>query len=177
MILTGDVVADSMVENVIDRDVQTQANGYDMTLTKVEGFIAGEHGVLDFDNNKRSKPSVAEIPFTEGRMNTKPHIFLRRGSYLITLDPKIRVPLDCISRIKARSSLIRMGCGIDSGIFDAGFCGNGQVLLTVKNRAGITLYKNARICQMVFERIEGGNVKQGYSGIYQEDDGFSPWHC
>ena len=173
MILTGEEVANSMVENVIDHEVQTQPNGYDMTLQKVEGFLAGDSGVLDFSNDKRKKPQVKEIPFTDGRFDQEQRVFLRKGCYLITLDPKIRVPMDCIGRLRARSSLIRMGCGIESGIFDAGFCGNGQVMLTVHNHAGIKLYKNARICQMVLERIEGGDVKHGYDGIYQqEDDGY-----
>lgn len=171
MILTGQDVADSMVENIIDREVQTQPNGFDMTLTKVEGFLAGDSGVLDFSNDKRIKPKVAEIPFTDGRFDQEQHVFLRPGCYLITLDPKIRVPMDCIGRLRARSSLIRMGCGIDAGVWDAGFIGSSQVLLTVKNMAGIKLYKNARVGQMILERIEGGNVEEGYSGIYQEDDG------
>ncbi len=179
MILTGDVVADSMVENVIDRNIQTQPNGFDMTLTKVEGFVSDARGVLDFDNANRSKPAVAEIPFTGGRTNTEPHVFLRRGSYLITLDPKIHVPMDCLGRLRARSSLIRMGCSIDAGIWDAGFIGSSQVLLTVKNRAGIMLYKNARMGQMILERIEGGNVVDGYSGVYQNDGKDTPpqRHC
>jgi dUTP pyrophosphatase len=177
MILTGNNVADSMVENVIDHNVQIQTNGYDMTLTKVEGFFAGERGILDFSNSKRSKPKTAEIPFTNGKVDSEGHVFLRPGCYLITLDPKIRVPMDCIGRLRARSSLIRMGCGIDSGVWDANFYGSSQVLLTVKNLAGMKLYENARVGQMILERIEGGNVAEGYSGIYQEDDGAPQRHC
>lgn len=177
MILTGNEVADSMVENIIDREVQTQTNGYDMTLTKVEGFFAGERGILDFNNSKRLKPKTAEIPFTNGKVDSEGHVFLRPGCYLITLDPKIRVPMDAIGRLRARSSLIRMGCGIDAGVWDAGFEGSSQVLLTVKNPAGIKLYKNARVGQMVLERIEGGDVVKGYQGIYQEDDGAPQRHC
>ena len=180
MILTGQEVANSMVENIIDREVQTQPNGFDMTLTKVEGFIAGDKGVLDFSNDKRMKPKVAEIPFTDGRFDQEQHVFLHKGCYLITLDPKIRVPMDCIGRLRARSSLIRMGCGISAGVWDAGFLGSSQVLLTVHNHAGVKLYKNARVGQMILERIEGGNVEEGYDGVYQEgDDKDSPpqRHC
>ena len=170
MILTGEEVANSMVENVIDREVQTQPNGFDMTLQKVEGFMAGDSGVLDFSNDKRKKPQVKEIPFTDGRFDQAERVFLRKGCYLITLDPKIRVPMDCLGRLRARSSLIRMGCGIEAGVWDAGFLGSSQVLLTVHNHAGIKMYKNARVGQMILERIEGGNVAEGYSGIYNEDD-------
>ena len=170
MILTGKEIAKSMVENVIDESVQIQANGFDMTLQKVEGFLAGDSGVLDFSNDKRKKPQVKLLPFTDGRFDQEERVFLRKGCYLITLDPKIRVPMDCLGRLRARSSLIRMGCGIEAGIWDAGYYGTSQVLLTVHNYAGIKLYKNARVGQMVLERIEGGNVAEGYSGVYQEND-------
>lgn len=166
-----------MVEGVIDRDVQTQANGFDMTLLKVEGFIQGALGTLGFDNSKRNTPLVAEIPF-----NVRGHIHLRKGCYLITLDPKMSIPKDEVWELYSRSSLVRMGCGIDAGVFDAGFIGRGQVLLTVKNHAGIDLYRGARIAQMVAHKIEGGDVSNGYFGTYQEklveDDNEPPGrHC
>jgi len=134
MILVGNSVADAMIEGVIDRETQTQANGYDMTLLKVEAFMNDDHGVLDFDNSKRRKPEVAEVPF-----NSRGAVRLLRGSYLITLDPKMAIPKDCIGRLLPRSSLVRMGCYIDAGVFDAGFIGRGQVLLTVNNLVGVEL--------------------------------------
>lgn len=163
MILTGERVADAMIEDVVDKEIQTQPNGFDMTLQKVEGYIADSFGVLDFDNSKRSKPELSVIPF-----NTFDYVFLRKGSYLITLDPKMSIPTDTIGRILPRSSLVRMGCGLDAGVFDCGFIGRGQILLTVKNLGGVKLYKNARVAQMVFENIEGGHVEKGYDGIYNE---------
>lgn len=178
MILTGNEVAKCMVDGVIDLDEQTQPNGFDMTLKKVEGFMMHERGILDFDNTKRSKPETAEIPFTDVRTtpDIEPHVHLRKGCYLITLDPTIQIPMDCIGRLRARSSLIRMGCGIDAGVWDAGYLGSSQVLLTVKNIAGVRLYKNARMGQMILERIEDGDVEQGYNGIYGEKK-LVPRHC
>jgi len=134
-----------------------------MTLLKVEAFMNDDHGVLDFDNSRRHKTNVAEVPF-----DSRDAVRLGRGSYLITLDPKMKIPLDCIGRLLPRSSLVRMGAYIDAGVFDAGYIGRGQVLLTVNNLTGIKLYKGARVAQMVFERIEGGEVSEGYRGTYQE---------
>lgn len=175
MILTGKQVADAMIKGVVDEDVQVQANGFDMTLLKVEAFMADDHGVLDFDNSRRHKTKVGVVPF-----DSRGAVRLGRGSYLITLDPKMKVPKDCIGRLLPRSSLVRMGAYIDAGVFDAGFVGRGQVLLTVNSLQGIKLYKDARVAQMVFERIEGGEVVEGYSGVYQEMDetelrGGNPW--
>jgi dUTP pyrophosphatase len=63
-----------------------------------------------------------------------------------------------------------MGCSLDAGLFDSGFCGRAQVLLTVKNPAGVKLYKNARVAQMTYHTVEGGEVEEGYNGIYNESE-------
>jgi dUTP pyrophosphatase len=82
----------------------------------------------------------------------------------------MKVPLDCMGHLYPRSSLVRMGCSLDAGLFDSGFVGRAQVLLTVKNPAGVKLYKNARVAQMVYHTVEGGEVDAGYSGTYQESE-------
>jgi dUTP pyrophosphatase len=163
MILTGKQVADAMIEGVIDEETQTQPNGFDMTLLKVEAFKNDDFGILDFDNSRRHKTNVAVVPF-----DSRGAVRLGRGSYLITLDPKMSIPKDEVWMLKPRSSLVRMGAYIDAGVFDAGFVGRGQVLLTVNSLMGIKLYKDARIAQMVGFKIAGGEVEQGYSGTYQE---------
>lgn len=158
--ITGNRMKENMIEGIVDAEVQTQANGFDMTLQKVEGFRTENFGTLDFDNIKRRKPIVSVIPFDQdGRVR------LLRGSYLITLDPKMNIPKNQMWLLKPRSSLVRMGAFIDSGVFDAGFIGRGQVLLTVTCLHGIELYKDARVAQMIgFE----GEQTEGYNGIYQE---------
>lgn len=163
MIIMGKQIAESMLEGVIDVETQTQCNGFDMTLQKVEAFMNDDRGVLDFDNSKRHKTNVGVVPF-----DSRGAVHLGRGSYLITLDPKMAIPKDEVWMLKPRSSLVRMGAYIDSGVFDAGFIGRGQVLLTVNNLQGIKLYKNARVAQMVAFKVEGGEVEEGYNGVYQE---------
>jgi deoxycytidine triphosphate deaminase len=39
-------------------------------------------------------------------------------------------------------------------------------MLSVQNVCGIRIYKDARIAQLIVERLDT-TVKQGYSGIYQ----------
>ena len=51
MILKGEDVAEWMIEGVIDKEVQTQPNGFDMTLQKVEAFHAQQSGVIDFSHD------------------------------------------------------------------------------------------------------------------------------
>ena len=163
MIIIGKQIADALIEGVIDEETQTQPNGFDMTLLKVEAFKNDDHGVLDFDNSRRHKTEVATVPF-----DSRDAVRLGRGTYLITLDPKMKIPKDEVWMLKPRSSLVRMGAYIDSGVFDAGFIGRGQVLLTVNNLTGIKLYKGARVAQMYGMKMAEGEVEEGYNGTYQE---------
>lgn len=64
-----------------------------------------------------------------------------------------------------RSSLWRSGVGINAGVIDAGYEGAMGALMEVKNPNGIVLHRNAKLAQIVFERME--NMVGGYSGIYQ----------
>jgi len=165
MIISGKEVAEAMIEGVVDNDTQIQANGYDMTVKQVNAFVMDSRGCIDFDNSKREKPDVKIVPF-----NYREFVILRRGCYLLDINPKMKVPMDCIGRLRPRSSIIRMGCNIVSGVWDAGYVGTSQVLLVVHNFYGIKLYKNARIGQMVMEKMDGGCVEKGYDGVYNESE-------
>ncbi len=160
--LTGNEIGASCIDQTtaVDLETQVQPAGIDMTLQKVEGFIAGSHGVLDFDNSRRRLPEMGLIPF-----DIRDRVFLNRGVYIITLDPVTTVPLDCVGIAKPRSSLFRMGANIVSAMWDPGYKGESKVLLEVKNPAGIELYKNARVAQLMFMKLEQETFS--YDGVYQ----------
>jgi dUTP pyrophosphatase len=64
-----------------------------------------------------------------------------------------------------RSSLWRSGVGIHAGVVDAGYDGAMGALMEVKNPHGVTLYKDAKLAQIVFEEMTESVA--GYSGVYQ----------
>lgn len=64
-----------------------------------------------------------------------------------------------------RSSLWRSGVGISAGVIDAGYEGAMGALMEVKNPNGVVLYKDSKLAQVVFEKME--ETVEGYSGIYQ----------
>ncbi|KAF2755710.1 hypothetical protein EJ05DRAFT_478668 [Pseudovirgaria hyperparasitica] len=70
-----------------------------------------------------------------------------------------------MATIFSRSSLWRSGAKVHAGVVDAGYQGAMGAMLEVKNTHGITLYKDAKLAQIVFQEL--GEYVEGYSGIYQ----------
>jgi dUTP pyrophosphatase len=67
--------------------------------------------------------------------------------------------------VHPRSSLWRSGVGIQAGVVDAGYEGMMGAMMEVNNEHGVTLYRNAKLAQIVFEQMD--EEVEGYSGIYQ----------
>lgn len=70
-----------------------------------------------------------------------------------------------MGQLFVRSSLFRSGAHIHAGVMDSGYEGVIGGKLTVGTAAGIRLYKDARLAQMVFYELT--EPTEGYSGQYQ----------
>ncbi|MFB6291299.1 MAG: deoxyuridine 5'-triphosphate nucleotidohydrolase [Candidatus Bipolaricaulia bacterium] len=154
MIISGE----GYVKNTIDRDVQRQQAGIDLTVGKVERFT--EPGRIDFDNSTRKIAGGEELHGDKLEGGT---------SYRITYNEKILVPENAMGLVFPRSSLMRNGCHLVTAVWDPGYEGRGQGLLQVFNPRGIVLEKNARVGQLVFFGLED-EVPEGYEGQYQGEN-------
>lgn len=154
-----------LIENMINPDTQIQVNGVDFTVKTIERFLG--RGTIDFDNSKRQTPDT-EIIFESDKPPNESvlpkSIVLDSGRYLISLNEKVNFPKNIGAITKSRSSLFRMGTFIESAVWDSGYWGFGQVLLSVGDK-GIQIFSNARICQIIFFKLD--EETEGYSGIYQ----------
>ena len=148
-----------LVENAPDLKTQLQPNGLDLTLASVARFDGP--GKIPRGGGRALLPATTDMPFDEWG-NTK----LEHGSYLVSFTETVNVPNDIMALARSRSSLLRAGCTIHTGVWDAGYKGRSQALLTVENKFGITLEKGARIVQMIFWRMSGAPAKP-YDGRYQ----------
>ena len=148
-----------LVENMIDREVQLQPAGIDITLNSVYSFNG--LGKLDFSNEERVLPELNKLSFDKDGW-----IKLDKGVYLVQFNEIIHMPLDLIAIGKPRSSLLRMGATITTAVWDPGYNGRSYTLLIVGNPFGIKLKRNARILQLIFIKILG-KIDKGYNGIYQ----------
>jgi dUTP pyrophosphatase len=147
-----------IVKNMIDKSLQIQENGIDLTLGEI--YKWKDKGMVTFNNTKRKISEVEEI-----KPNNKGYFFLNQGSYKISYNEIINLPLNIIGISKSRSSLLRCGCMIISAVWDAGFSGRGEGLLVITNPYGLKLQKNARLVQLIFLELENP-VKHGYKGIF-----------
>ncbi len=152
-----------LVEDYIDLEKQLQPAGFDLTLNSVYS-LKGE-GVIDFSNERRVIPDWEPITFddTDGKVKLRP------GAYVVSFNERVNLPLDIAAIARPRSSLLRMGASLFTALWDPGYSGRSKALLVVFNPAGITVYRNARIAQLVFIRVRGG-TGGGYKGTYQYED-------
>ncbi|NPA22304.1 MAG: deoxyuridine 5'-triphosphate nucleotidohydrolase [Candidatus Micrarchaeota archaeon] len=159
MILTPEeAVKMGLIKGLIDPEKQLQQAGIDLTLKAVHIF-EGE-GIVDFDNTKRRTAPTKELPWDdEGKIR------LGQGAYKITLNERIELPNNVIGIFFPRTTLLRSGVSVFAGLWDPGFEGWGEMLLSVQNPYGIVLYRNARVGQLMF--IKENKEYKPYQGVYK----------
>jgi deoxycytidine triphosphate deaminase len=140
---------------------QLQPAGFDLTCAAVAAF-AGT-GSLDLDNTRRQLPDVQDLPWPAGNTALR----LEPGGYLVTYNEQIAVPADAAGLVLPRSSLMRCGAVLHSALWDPGYTGRGQGLLTVY--APLELYRDARVGQFVLIALERA-AEQLYVGQYQGEN-------
>ena len=158
-ISSSQIIELNLVQNMIDQKHQVQQCGIDFTLKKVAIWTSS--GSLDFDNSKRV---LADTKVLEFDNNDK--VVLPKGTYLVEFNETVTMPNDIMASSHSRSSLFRLGATFTAGVIDPGYTGAVGGLLNVLNENGITLYKNAKIAQWVFERLDQPSDNP-YSGKYQ----------
>lgn len=150
-----------LVEGAVDLAVQVQPNGIDLTLRDVAAYAGA--GEVDFSNERRVLPKVEPLPYT------KDEIALPPGPYMVTFNEVVNIPNDIAALGRTRSTLLRCGVALHTAVWDSGYSGRSQSLMTVYNPNGIVLSRNARIMQLVFFRLDQPAV-EGYSGRYQGEN-------
>lgn len=149
----------ALVEGLDSLDEQLQPCGLDFSLLKVDRLTSA--GRMGNAANDRSLPQYQTLEFgADGWLS------LDAGPYLVTFNEVVNIPLDLVALSLPRSSLLRSGVGLHTAIWDPGYSGRSQALLTIHNPAGYRLQRNARLMQMFFLRLSQP-VEQGYQGRYQ----------
>ncbi len=143
-------------------DAQFQPAGVDLTLKEVHSFQ--DSGIIDFDNSKRRLSRTEPM-----RFDVTGRLFLPNGIYKIIYNEVVKIPDNCIALGLPRSSLLRCGVTVECALWDPGYHGRSESLLVVHNSAGITLYKNARMIQLIFIKLED-KAEKTYSGIYNREN-------
>jgi dUTP pyrophosphatase len=161
IILGEEIIKQKLLGNIIF-DHQVQPAGVDLTIKSIESFEEG--GIIDGDNTKRYIPKTKPINWGK-----EEKIHLMPGAYKIIFNEIISVPADAIAIAQSRSSLLRSGAATINAIWDPGYSGRSEGLLVVFNPAGLTIYKNAKVLQLVFIKLEKSSSTL-YSGRYQNEN-------
>jgi dUTP pyrophosphatase len=150
-----------LIEQMTDPITQIQPNGIDLTLDKI--FTLSGMGKIDFSNQKRVLPQKTPLAF-----NNDGFIKLEPGVYGVSFKEIVNLPDHITALGRPRSSLIRMGASVVTAVWDAGYSGRSEAMLTVQNNEGIIIYANARLLQLIFFQLTGKTV--AYDGIYQGEN-------
>lgn len=158
------MAAAGMVTAAPKIDDQIQTNGIDFTVQSV--FAMDGAGSIGFTNEDRVLPKYREI-----RWQADDWMHLRPGCYLIKFNEVLALPADLMANTLPRSSMIRMGASIHLGLGDAGYNGRMEGLMVVHNPAGISIRRNARVAQLMFQPLDSAQAKDDlYSGRYQHEN-------
>ena len=150
-----------LVEDV-DRSSQLQPNGIDLRVERVQRLLsAASFGAAEI---ARVAAARDEVPSdADGWWD------LGQGAYVITYREKVNLPAHLTALLRPRSSLLRSGVAIHGAVWDAGYSGRGEGLLSVLNASGYRLQRGARVAQLVFFRLSSATL-EGYAGRYQGEN-------
>ena len=148
-----------LVEGLDSIDEQLQPGGLDFSVFRVDRFTSS--GCMGREARDRSLPQYCILDFEANNW-----LHLEAGPYLVTFNEVVNIPLDLVALARPRSSLLRSGVSLHTAIWDPGYSGRSQALLTVHNSSGVRLQRGARLMQMIFLQLRLP-VDRGYQGRYQ----------
>ncbi len=131
---------------------QVQPNGVDIRVDSIERPVG--HGRIG-----RSDKTIGDresVDATSGTFELDP------GTYVVGYLERLRIPEDHIGFILPRSSLLRNGSTIYTAVWDTGYEGRGEGMMTVG--APISIESEARIAQFV---LASADHLGAYDGSYQ----------
>jgi dUTP pyrophosphatase len=150
-----------LIEGYIDLAQQLQPNGFDITVRDVA--MLQTIGQIGVDNAQRILPELAPLIFDDHG-----YLELMPGSYIITYNEIVHIPVDLMALARPRSSLLRCGVNIGTAVWDAGYSGRSQSLMLVSNSLGFRIQQNARVAQLIFMNLSAET--EGYAGKYQNEN-------
>ena len=156
--LTGKEIAKSgMIQNYLEENIQQV--GIDVRLKEI---IKLEPETV----NCVPREGKTHVGFVKEPYNLKSlgKITLESGYYEITFMEGCKIPKNGAMYYKTRSSLVRCGCSVHSGMFDPGFETEFMGAF-LEVRFPITLEYGSRLAQVIIE--ECNTVENLYNGQWQ----------
>lgn len=161
---------EGLVENMGDRDLgNPEGVGLDLRLGAVHAIIAGGAFIeVDGEAGLGRRKGVKTKPVAEFKVgeNTQKHVSIKPGKYyLAQTHEALNTPDDLMPIVYPRSSLFRAGILLLNSKTDPGYKGILTFGMVNLSPFPVKLQLGARICNIVFHKIDGKTVK--YRGQHQ----------
>ena len=151
-----------LLEDFLSLEAQLQPNGFDMTVREVARLT--NPGAVGAEDSSRVLSETEIMGFgSDGWLQ------LEAGTYLVTFNEVVNLPLDVMALGRPRSSLLRSGVSVHTAVWDAGYHGRSQALLVVYHPRGYRVQRDARLMQLVFFQMETA-ASRGYQGRFQSEN-------
>ncbi len=161
---------DNLLENLGDRDLHSpEGVGRDLRLGLIFKITAGG-AFIESDGQagqgKRKGVKTELIAEYKSTSDEQEDVVIKPGEYyLVQTLESVNTPEDLMPMIYPRSSLFRAGLLLLNSKTDPGYKGSLTMGLTNLSPFEVRLQMGARICNMVFYKIEGKTVS--YRGQHQ----------
>ncbi len=156
-----------LIKNLGKRELENpEGVGIDLRLGSVHKIIKGG-AFIEMDGVELGKRLGVETKlvaqFVEGKVQ---EVVIKPGQYfLVQTYEEINTPLDLMPLLHPRTSLFRSGLLLLNSKTDPGYVGKLTMGLTNLSPFPVKLQLGARICNIIFHKIEGKTVK--YRGQHQ----------
>ena len=162
------MIEQGYIRNLVDQEKQVQPNAVDFTVDRINEFTGDGIYTTSFYVGETKKSMRAQNQLIADTLDGVRVWALRQNSeYDIMSDVYVEVPEGYAALLVLRSTFVRNGCWLASGLYDSGFKGNIGAVLHTGNAAAI-VEVGPRLGQIIF--VESGTAKM-YAGGYNTDDG------
>jgi len=157
-----------LIKNLGKRELKNpEGVGIDLRLGSVHKIIKGG-AFIEADGKKLGKRKGVETKlvaeFVDG--SKQKELVIKPGEYyLVQTVESINTPLDLMPIVHTRTSLFRAGLLLLNSKTDPGYSGQLTMGLTNLSPYPVKLQMGARICNIIFHKIEGKTVR--YRGQHQ----------
>lgn len=163
MLLNSDNILNFIPNGIGKFGKKTQV-GIDLSVINIRKIKGGKL----YRNGKREIDNYEDVDYYIERDKEEEFKtwILDKGVYSLTFEQSIKLDNKHSAFIRNRSSILRIGSFITSGVFDPGFeCKNIGATLFVFNN-GIEIQKDTRLAQLIIFENQETNL---YKGNYQGD--------
>lgn len=164
------VKKENLIEGLGERELKNpEGVGLDLRLGAIHEIVEGG-AYLEVDGKgglgKRKGVKTKELATFKESYDLQPEVIIKPGEYyLVSTHEVINTPEDLMPLLYPRSSLFRAGLLLLNTKIDPGYKGKLTMGLTNLSKFPVKLQLGARICNVVFFKIEGKTV--AYRGQHQ----------